>query len=151
MRALRNRRASAATVAVGVSTVAALGLVAPTATAETGDASPYLVVGPQGKSTLAAVSAAQAVGAGVVADYSQIGVLVVSATEAQAANLQQAKVGDVASTEGLGSLLDEDDSLEMVATVAAGALGSVAADAESEPLWACNGTCRRLAWSTRTR
>ena len=99
----------------------------------------------------AAVSAAQAVGAGVVADYSQIGVLVVSATEAQAANLQQAKVGDVASTEGLGSLLDEDDSLEMVATVAAGALGSVAADAESEPLWACNGTCRRLAWSTRTR
>ncbi len=134
MRAPRKRRATAATAVVGVATVAAMGLVAPTATAESGAKSTYLVVGSQGASTKA-VKAVQAAGASVVANYSQIGVLVVSATEAQAGDLQKAGVGDVASTKGLGSVLDEDLNFEMVASVEAGATGSTLADAESEPLW----------------
>ncbi len=135
MRALHKARATAATAAVGVATIAAMGLVAPTATAESGGASTYLVVGSQGSGNSKAIKAVQAAGANVVADYAKIGVLVVSATEAQAGSIQKARVGDVASTSGLGSILDEDLNFEMVATVEAGASGAAQADAESEPLW----------------
>ena len=96
---------SAAALAVGLMGVA----VAPAAAS--GPESTYLVLAPQGKSTKAAEARVAAAGGTVVAAYNQIGVLVAKSTNtAFAGAVAGAGVESVASTDGLGTTLIDDES-----------------------------------------
>jgi subtilisin family serine protease len=117
---------SAAALAVGLMGVA----VAPAAA--TGPESTYLVLAPQGKSTKAAEARVTAAGGTVVAAYKQIGVLVAKSTNtAFAGAVTGAGVESVASTDGLGTTLIDDELAEAADTAAVEATG----DPTTEPLW----------------
>jgi hypothetical protein len=77
----------------------------------------YLVLAPEGNSNAHAAARVAAAGGTVVADYSQIGVLVVHSTNpAFADTAAGAGVEAVASTTGLGSPLDDDGTVEEVSS-----------------------------------
>ncbi|WP_164233983.1 S8 family peptidase [Microbacterium hydrocarbonoxydans] len=91
----------------------------------------YLVVGQNGASTARAQERVAAAGGTVVAAYDQIGVLVVRSSAADFAS----RVGgglQVASTEGLGTTLIDDEASVAVESATVEASG----DPTGEPLWA---------------
>ncbi len=117
---------SAAALAVGLMGVT----VAPAAAA--GPESTYLVLAPQGKSTKQAAARVAAAGGAVVATYNQIGVLVARSTNtAFAGAVAGAGVESVASTDGLGTTLIDEEIAEAVDTAAVEATG----DPTVEPMW----------------
>ena len=118
---------SAAALAIGMMGVA----VVPAASAS-GPETSYLVLAPQGKSTAKAAARVAAAGGTVVAAYDQIGVLVARSTNtAFASAVAGSGVESVASTEGLGTTLIDDEIVEAVDSAAVEATG----DPTAEPLW----------------
>jgi len=118
---------SAAALAVGL-----VGTAVAPAAAATGPETTYLVLAPQGKSTDKAAARVAAAGGTVVAAYGQIGVLVARSTSTSFAGaVAGAGVESVASTQGLGTTLIDDDVAEAVDTVAVEATG----DPTAEPMW----------------
>ncbi|MBO0980286.1 S8 family serine peptidase [Microbacterium sp. SD291] len=116
--------ACAATLAIGL--LGGAGIPA----AADGPEHSYLVVGQNGASTVRAQERVAAAGGTVVAAYDQIGVLVVRSTASDFA----ARVGgglQVASTEGLGTTLIDDDETVSVDSATVEATG----DPTGEPLW----------------
>jgi subtilisin family serine protease len=127
---MKNRKvigaACAAALAVGLIGTAAV----PAAAA--GPDTTYLVLAPQGKSTAKAAARVAAAGGTVVAAYDQIGVLVARSTNASFQTaVAGAGVDAVASTNGLGTTLIDDDIVEASGTAAVDA----SADPTAEPLW----------------
>jgi subtilisin family serine protease len=127
---MKNRKvigaACAAALAVGLIGTAAV----PAAAA--GPDTTYLVLAPQGKSTAKAAARVAAAGGTVVAAYDQIGVLVARSTNASfQTSVAGAGVDAVASTNGLGTTLIDDDIVEASGTAAVDASG----DPTAEPLW----------------
>ena len=127
---MKNRKvigaACAAALAVGLIGTAAV----PAAAA--GPDTTYLVLAPQGKSTAKAAARVAAAGGTVVAAYDQIGVLVARSTNASFQTaVAGAGVDAVASTNGLGTTLIDDDIVEASGTAAVAASG----DPTAEPLW----------------
>lgn len=118
---------------------AALTLLAALATAvgskpatATGPETTYLVLAPQGQSTQTAIARATAAGGVVVADYHQIGVLVVrSANPAFETDVAGQGVAGAAATAGLGTPLAEAEVLETVESPVTESTG----DPTGEPLW----------------
>jgi subtilisin family serine protease len=92
----------------------------------------YLVIAPEGRSTEAAAARVTAAGGTVIANYDQIGVLVVRSANP---SFDVAVVGDgvesAAATTGLGSVLDDDGVVEMVDSATVEATGNPT----GEPLW----------------
>ena len=118
---------SAAALAVGMMSAS----IAPAAAAS-GPETSYLVLAPQGQSTAKAAARVAAAGGTVVATYNQIGVLVVRSTNtAFAGAVAGSGVESVASTEGLGTTLIDDEVIETVDAAAVEATGNPTA----EPLW----------------
>jgi subtilisin family serine protease len=123
----RKTLAAASTVALGVG-LAVTGGLAPASAA--GPETTFLVLAPQGASTERAVARATAAQGTVVARYEQIGVLVVRSTNpAFATQVAGAGVESVASTAGLGTALDEGETVELTGLDASG-------DPTGEPLYA---------------
>ncbi len=111
MGSTRKRAVATATATLLCSGVVA-GLVPATqasaATAPTG----YLVLAPQGQSLAKAAARVAKAGGTVVASYDQIGVLVARSTDASFATaVKGAGVESAAATTGLGSLLEQEDTL----------------------------------------
>ncbi|SBT39753.1 S8 family peptidase [Micromonospora auratinigra] len=103
--------ASAMTLGVGL---AATGGLAPAAAA--GPDTAYLVLAPQGASTSKAAARVAAANGTIVASYDQIGVLVVRSTNPNfTTQVAGAGVESVASTAGLGTALDEGETVEVSA------------------------------------
>jgi subtilisin family serine protease len=127
-----NRKTVAAALLVAATGCLAAGaaFIAP-ATAAGLDAT-YLVLAPEGNSTAAASARVTAAGGTVVAAYPQIGVLVASSADPDFAT---AAAGDgvqsVASTDGLGTQIEEGETLDTVESAAQDATGNPA----GEPLW----------------
>ncbi|MGR2752618.1 S8 family peptidase [Agromyces arachidis] len=119
--------ASAVALAVGlVGTAAAVPAVA------AGPESTYLVLAPQGANTKAAAARVAAAGGTVVASYDQIGVLVASSTNtAFETAVRGAGVQSVASTDGLGTELIEDETVAALDESDLDAAG----DPTGEPYW----------------
>jgi len=89
----------------------------------------YLVLAPQGQSTAKAAARVAAAGGTVVASYTEIGVLVARSADAGFADAASgAGVEAVASTDGLGTPLDEGDVLGTVDAAAQEATGNPAAE-----------------------
>lgn len=127
---MKNRKvigvACAAALAVGLIGTAAV----PAAAA--GPDTTYLVLAPQGKGTAKAAERVAAAGGTVVAAYDQIGVLVAKSTNtAFETSVAGAGVESVASTNGLGTTLIDDEIVEASGTAAVDAPG----DPTAEPLW----------------
>ncbi|KIR61758.1 S8 family peptidase [Micromonospora haikouensis] len=119
--------ASAVTLGVGL---ALTGGLAPAAAV--GPDTTFLVLAPQGATTDAAAARVAAANGTVVASYHQIGVLVArSANPDFASAVKGAGVESVAATTGLGSALDEGETVEVSAADAAAASG----DPTTEPLY----------------
>jgi subtilisin family serine protease len=119
--------ASAVTLGVGL---AVTGGLAPAAAA--GPDATFLVLAPQGANTDKAAARVAAAKGTVVANYDQIGVLVVRSTNPDfATQVAGAGVDSVASTAGLGTALDEGETLEVSAADVANATG----DPTKEPLY----------------
>ncbi|MEV4132960.1 S8 family serine peptidase [Dactylosporangium sp. NPDC049742] len=97
-----------------------------------GSESTFLVLAPQGQSTAKAVSRVAAAGGTVVARYDQIGVLVARTTNpAFQSAVAGAGVDSVASTGGLATALDDDETVAVVDSATVQATG----DPTGEPLW----------------
>ncbi|MGI5184262.1 S8 family peptidase [Dactylosporangium sp. CA-152071] len=97
-----------------------------------GPESTFLVLAPQGQSTAKAVSRVAAAGGTVVARYDQIGVLVARTTNpAFQSAVAGAGVDAVASTGGLATALDDDETVAVVDSATVQATG----DPTGEPLW----------------
>ena len=129
MRSIRRKALAASAVAVGAVMVSAA--LTPPALAA-GPATSYLVLAPQGHSTAGAAARVAAAGGTVVADYSQIGVLVArSANPSFASAVAGEGVEGVASTAGLGTPLDDGATLDAGAAAAPEATG----DPTAEPLF----------------
>jgi subtilisin family serine protease len=123
--------ASAVALAVGlIGTAVAPAAAAPAAT---GPETTYVVLAPQGKSTNKAEARVAAAGGTVVATYDQIGVLVARSTSTSFETaVAGAGVEAVASTNGLGTTLIDDEVVETVDSTVVEATG----DPTTEPLWA---------------
>jgi subtilisin family serine protease len=119
---------AATAAALAVATAAALGAVTQPATAA-GTKSSYIVLAPSGQGSAKAVEALRGAGAEVVANYQKIGVVVARATTAQADQVRSQGVGELAATDGLGTKIDEGE------TVAAAPATSSAASPTDEPMW----------------
>lgn len=92
----------------------------------------YLVLAPQGQSTAQASARVVAAGGTVAADYSQIGVLVARSSDPDFATAASgAGVEAVASTDGLGTPLDEEGTIGTVSSEVLEATGNPT----GEPLW----------------
>ena len=118
---------SAAALALGL-----MGSAVAPAAAASGPESNYLVLAPQGKSTAQAAARVAAAGGTVVAAYNQIGVLVVrSANAGFAGAVAGSGVESVASTQGLGTTLIDDEIVETLDSATVDATG----DPTAEPLW----------------
>jgi subtilisin family serine protease len=128
LRTAKRKLVAAAIVVVFTACLAAGGGVSTPASAAEATTT-YLVLAPNGNSTAKAAARVKAAGGTVVASYGQIGVLV---ARSSAPNFASAASGSgveaVASTNGLGTPLDDDTTLE---TVTADATGNPTA----EPLW----------------
>ncbi|MFC4020080.1 S8 family serine peptidase [Micromonospora sp. GCM10011542] len=119
--------ASAVTLGVGL---AVTGGLAPAAAA--GPDTTFLVLAPQGATNDKAVARVAAAQGTVVANYEQIGVLVVRSTNPDfAAKVVGNGVESVAATTGLGTALDEGETVEVSAPAVANATG----DPTKEPLF----------------
>jgi subtilisin family serine protease len=93
----------------------------------------FIVLAPQGSSTGKAAARVAAAHGTVVADYSQIGVLVARTTNPDFATaVAGAGVESVASTAGLGTQLDDSATIETVVPTAQAATG----EPTNEPDWA---------------
>ncbi|KQZ09502.1 peptidase S8 [Agromyces sp. Root1464] len=119
--------ASAAALTIGL-----IGAAAAPAVAATGPETSYLVLAPQGKSVAKAEARVAAAGGTVVASYGQIGVLVVRSTNtAFATAVAGAGVQSVASTDGLGTtLVDDEESVALDASAV-----EAAGDPTGEQYW----------------
>ncbi|MFC3502709.1 hypothetical protein ACFOOK_17250 [Micromonospora krabiensis] len=127
--------ASALTLGIGL---AVTGGPAPAASAA-GAETTFLVLAPQGAKTDRAAARVAAANGTVVARYDQIGVLVARSTDpAFATAVAGAGVDSVAATTGLGSALDEGETVEVAAADAV----TATADPTGEPLSPSSGTCR---------
>ncbi|MGC4892564.1 S8 family peptidase [Micromonospora sp. DT31] len=119
--------ASAVTLGVGL---AAVGGTAPVAAA--GPDTSYLVLAPQGSGTAKAAARVAAANGTVVAAYDKIGVLVARSSAPDfSTRVAGAGVESVASTGGLGTALDEGETVE----VPAAAVAAATADPTAEPLY----------------
>ncbi|SBT42287.1 S8 family peptidase [Micromonospora narathiwatensis] len=126
----RKTLAAASVVTLGVG-LAAIGGLAPAAAA--GPETTFLVLAPQGGKTDKAAARVAAANGTVVASYDQIGVLVVRSTNPNFATaVAGAGVDAVASTAGLGTALDEGETVEVSAAEVAEATG----DPTKEPMYA---------------
>jgi subtilisin family serine protease len=126
----------AALTACLASGAAAIAQASPQATEAT-----YLVLAPQGNSTAKAAARVAAAGGTVAADYAAIGVLVArSANPDFATAASGAGVEAVASTTGLGTPLDDDETLEAVGSDAQAATG----DPTAEPLFGLQWDMRQI-------
>ena len=106
-----------------------------------GPASTYLVLAPQGGNTKAAQKRVVAAGGTVLAAYDQIGVLVARSTNgAFETAVKGSGVQSVASTDGLGTTLIDDNITMGVDTGAEEATGNPTA----EPLWANQWDMRQI-------
>jgi len=123
------RAGRAATAALAVASAAALGVVTIQPATAAGTESSYIVLAPAGQGSAKAVDALRTAGAEVVANYQRIGVVVARATSAEADQVRSAGVGEMAATDGLGTKVDEGE------TVAAAPSTSSAASPTDEPLW----------------
>jgi len=131
MRSIR-RKGFAAVSALAVGAALIGGAAVSTSAQAAGPDSTYLVLAPQGTSTAKALDRVAAAGGTVVADYRQIGVLVVRSTD-PAFDSAVAGIGvdSVASTTGLGTALGDDTTLETVTSVTQETTG----DPTGEPLF----------------
>jgi subtilisin family serine protease len=90
-----------------------------------GPSSTYLVLAPNGSSTAKAAAKVASAGGTVVANYNQIGVLVARSTNPDFANAASgAGVEAVASTDGLGTPLADDETVSTVDSDAVEATGN---------------------------
>ena len=129
---IRVSRSRAAGAAAAVLVAGTLVGVTSTPTMAAGTESTYVVLSPQGQSTAKAAARVAAAGGRVVADYRQIGVLVVRSTDpAFAGAVTGSGVESVASTDGLGTALDDSATTVVAAPDVAAATGNPTA----EPLW----------------
>lgn len=125
-RSLFRPLAAIAAVALGTSLVGAAGVAAATEGAET----TYLVLAP-GTATAQAKARVAAAGGTVAADYRQIGVVVARSTNPTFLTEVAGKgVEAAASTAGLGTLLDEGETLDSL-----GSEQVTTTDASGEPLY----------------
>ncbi|MFG2060809.1 S8 family serine peptidase [Micromonospora sp. NPDC048871] len=126
----RTALAVAAAVALGVGLT---GTATGTATASaTGPEATYLVLAPQGGTVDRALARVAAADGRVVADYRQIGVLIVrSANRDFVTQAAGAGIESVAPTAGLGTVLDEGHTVELTEAEAA----APTADPDAEPLF----------------
>lgn len=126
--------AAAAVAALSASVLGAAGMAS---AASTGPESTYLVLAP-GTSTTQASTRVKAAGGTVVADYRQIGVLVARSSNPDfVSDAAGAGVESVASTDGLGTRLDEGTTVDATAEVASG-------DPTGEPLWGSQWDMRQI-------
>ncbi|MGN9778287.1 S8 family peptidase [Micromonospora sp. H33] len=126
----RKTLAAASAVSLGVG-LAVTGGMAPAAAAAGPDTT-YLVLAPQGATTDKAVARVAVAKGTVVAEYDQIGVLVVRSTNPEfATDVAGAGVDSVAATTGLGSAIDEGETVEVDAAAVAAAAG----DPTGEPMF----------------
>jgi len=129
---IRVSRSRAAGAAAAVLVAGTLVGVTSTPTMAAGTESTYVVLSPQGQSTAKAAARVAAAGGRVVADYRKIGVLVVRSTDpAFAGAVTGSGVESVASTDGLGTALDDSATTVVAAPDVAAATGNPTA----EPLW----------------
>jgi subtilisin family serine protease len=129
---IRVSRSRAAGAAAAVLVAGTLVGVTSTPTMAAGTESTYVVLSPQGQSTAKAAARVAAAGGRVVADYRQIGVLVVRSTDpAFAGAVTGSGVESVASTDGLGTALEDSATTVVAAPDVAAATG----DPTAEPLW----------------
>jgi subtilisin family serine protease len=125
------RKALASTAALAVGAGLALSAVLAAPAVATGPETTYLVLTPEG-STAQAEARVAAAGGMVVAAYRQIGVLVARSTNAAfETSVAGGGVQAVASTTGLGTPLDDDETIETVESTVQEATG----DPTGEPLW----------------
>ncbi|MGN9810254.1 S8 family peptidase [Micromonospora sp. BQ11] len=123
----RKTLAAASAVSLGVGLAVTGGLVP--AAAAAGPDTTYLVLAPQGATTDRAAARVAAAGGTVVAGYHQIGVLVVRSNNPDfTSRVAGAGVESVASTTGLGSQLDEGETVEVSAPAAAAATAAPTAE-----------------------
>ncbi|MER7893911.1 S8 family serine peptidase [Micromonospora sp. NPDC094482] len=126
----RKTLAAASTLTLGIGLAVTAG-VAPSASAA-GAENTFLVLAPQGAGTERAAARVAAAEGSVVASYDQIGVLVVRSTNpAFATAVAGAGVESVAATTGLGTALDEGETVQVAAADAT----NVTADPTGEPLF----------------
>jgi len=119
------RRTLVAALAVAVAGLLAVGLAFMGSAAAAGPNTTYLVIAPNGNSTAKASAKVTAAGGTVVANYSQIGVLVARSTNPDFATAASGSgVEAVASTTGLGTPLAEDETLGTVDSDAVEATGN---------------------------
>jgi subtilisin family serine protease len=120
-----NRKVLAAAFAVAFASFLAVGVAFIGPAAAAGADTTYLVLAPNGNSTAKATAKVAAAGGTVVANYSQIGVLVARSTNPGFATAASgAGVEAVASTTGLGTPLADDETLETVDSAALEATGN---------------------------
>jgi subtilisin family serine protease len=120
-----NRKVLAAAFAVALASFLAVGVAFIGPAAAAGADTTYLVIAPNGNSTAKATPKVAAAGGTVVANYSQIGVLVArSSNPGFATAASGAGVDAVASTTGLGTPLADDETLETVDSAALEATGN---------------------------
>jgi len=112
--------------------VALAGFAPVSSAAASGADASYLVLAPAGSSTAQAAARVAAAGGTVVAAYDQIGVLVArSANPSFSSAVAGPGVDSVASTEGLGTPIDDSETVEAGSVVAPAATG----DPTAEPLF----------------
>ena len=132
MRSIR-RKGFAAVSALAVGAALIGSAAASTSAQAAGPNSTFIVLAAQGASTAKAVARVTAAGGTVVADYSQIGVLVARSTNPVFDSaVAGSGVESVASTAGLGTALEDGATLE---TVTSG-VQTVTGSATGEPLFA---------------
>ncbi len=132
MRSIR-RKGFAAVSALAVGAALISSAAVSTSAQAAGPESSYLVLAPQGTSTAKALGRVAAAGGTVVANYRQIGVLVVRSTNPAFSSAAAGPgVESVASTAGLGTALDDDAT---VGTVTSGTVKATGNPAD-EPLFA---------------
>ena len=131
MRSIRRKGfAAVSALTVGAALMGSAAVSTPAQAA--GPDSSYLVLTPQGTSTAKALGRVTAAGGTVVADYNQIGVLVVRSTNPAFSSAAAGPgIESVASTAGLGTALDDDATLETVTSGTQKATG----DPTGEPLF----------------
>jgi subtilisin family serine protease len=127
-----NRRTLAAAFAVALAGCFAVGAAHISPATAAGPDATYLVLAPAGSSTANASALVAAAGGTVVAAYPQIGVLVARSTDPDFATAASGPgVEAVASTDGLGTPLQDDETIETVGSSALEATGNPT----GEPLW----------------
>ncbi|GAB3848901.1 S8 family serine peptidase [Dactylosporangium cerinum] len=129
---LARRKALAAASAATLGAGALVGAALPALASAVGPESTYIVLAPQGRSTDKAAARIADAGGTVVANYTQIGVLVARSTNpAFETAVAGSGVDAVASTTGLGTALEDSTTVEAADVTAPQASG----DPTGEPLF----------------